>query len=82
MAEKEKKEEIEEATKPVAPIDLSALKNLEVASERDESLKGIKRASISISGKKVNIVVASGLKNARTIMEEIKSGKHQQSGAL
>ena len=45
MAEKKEKEVIEEATKPVAPIDLSALKNLDVASERDESLKGIKKAS-------------------------------------
>ena len=45
MAEKKEKEVVEEATKPVAPIDLSALKNLEVASERDESLKGIKKAS-------------------------------------
>jgi hypothetical protein len=45
MAEKKEKEVVEEATKPVAPIDLSALKNLDVASERDESLKGIKKAS-------------------------------------
>lgn len=44
MAEK-KNEEVVESTKPVAPIDLSAIKNLETASERDESLKGIKKAS-------------------------------------
>ena len=37
--------------------------------------QGIKRASINLDGKEVKVVVASGLKNARTIMEEIKSGK-------
>ena len=37
--------------------------------------KGIKRAELEVAGKKVKIVVASGLKNAQTIMEEIKSGK-------
>ena len=36
------KEVIEEAQKPVAPIDLSAIKNLDVAVDRDESLKEIK----------------------------------------
>ena len=37
--------------------------------------KGIKRATVNIAGKDINIVVASGLKNARTIMDEISSGK-------
>ena len=37
--------------------------------------QGIKRASINLDGKEVKVVVASGLKNARTIMEEIRSGK-------
>lgn len=37
-----KEEVIEEAQKPVAPIDLSAIKNLDVAGDRDESLKEIK----------------------------------------
>ena len=36
---------------------------------------GIKRATINIAGKDINVVVASGLANARTILEEIKSGK-------
>ena len=36
---------------------------------------GIKRATINIAGKDINIVAASGLANARTILEEIKSGK-------
>ena len=35
---------------------------------------GIKRATVNIAGKDINIVAASGLKNARTILEEIKSG--------
>ena len=37
--------------------------------------KGIKRATIEIGDKKVRVVVASGLKNAQTIMDEISSGK-------
>lgn len=37
--------------------------------------KGIKRATIEVAGKEIKIVVASGLGNARKIMEEIKSGK-------
>ena len=36
---------------------------------------GIKRATINIAGKDVNVVAASGLANAKTILEEIKSGK-------
>ncbi len=37
--------------------------------------EGIKRATISIAGKPIKVVAASGLKNAKTILEEIKSGK-------
>lgn len=37
--------------------------------------KGIKRATIKIGDKEVKAVIASGLGNAQTIMEEIKSGK-------
>ena len=37
--------------------------------------KGIKRATVEVAGKEIKIVVASGLSNARKIMEEIKSGE-------
>ena len=37
--------------------------------------KGIKKAVINIAEKNVNVVAASGLKNANKILEEIKSGK-------
>ena len=37
--------------------------------------KGIKKSTVNIAGKDVRVVVASGLKNARKIMNEIKSGK-------
>lgn len=37
--------------------------------------EGIKRASLDMNGTKVNVVVASGLKNAQIIMDEIQSGK-------
>ena len=36
---------------------------------------GIKKATINIAGKDICVVAASGLANARTILEEIKSGK-------
>ena len=36
---------------------------------------GIKRATVNIAGKAIKVVAASGLGNAREIMEEIKSGK-------
>lgn len=37
--------------------------------------KGIKQANLNIAGKELKVVVASGLANARKIMEEIKQGK-------
>ena len=37
--------------------------------------EGIKRATVNMNGTDVKVVVASGLKNAQVIMEEIKSGK-------
>ena len=38
-------------------------------------LKGIKEAELSISGKTYHIAVASGMKNAKVLLEQIKSGK-------
>lgn len=37
--------------------------------------KGIKKAKLEIGGKEIKVAVASGLGNAKKIMEEIKSGK-------
>ena len=37
--------------------------------------KGIKKATVNITGKEIKVVAASGLKNAKIILEEIKSGK-------
>ena len=37
--------------------------------------EGIKRATVNIAGKDIKVVAASGLANARRILEEIKSGK-------
>ena len=36
---------------------------------------GIKKATVTIDGKEIKVVAASGLANAQKIMEEIKSGK-------
>ena len=49
------------------------LEKIEFEQTRGE--QGIKRAELEIAGKKVKIVVASGLKNAQTIMNEIRDGK-------
>ena len=37
--------------------------------------EGIKKATLNLHGTEVKVAVASGLKNAQIIMEEIKSGK-------
>lgn len=37
--------------------------------------EGIKKATIEIAGKNINVVAASGLSNAKKILEEIKEGK-------
>ena len=51
----------------------NAFEKLEYESIR--GMDGIKRAEVDMNGTKVKVVVASGLKNAQIIMEEIKSGK-------
>ncbi len=43
--------------------------------EQIRGKEGIKRASLDMNGTKVNVVVASGLKNAQIIMDEIREGK-------
>ena len=48
------------------------LPNFEYEAVRGE--QGIKKASVIICGKTINVVVASGINNAKTIMEEIKNG--------
>lgn len=43
--------------------------------EAVRGLKGIKEASLEINGQNFNICVASGMKNAKIILEDIKQGK-------
>lgn len=49
------------------------LENIDFKSVR--GTKGIKEATVTLNGKKINIAVASGLANARKIMDDIKAGK-------
>lgn len=49
------------------------IKDIEYKEIRGE--KGIKEATLNIAGNEIKIAVASGLKNARKLMEEIKEGK-------
>lgn len=55
-----------------------ALESKDLGEFKYESVRGgagIKRATVNLAGKDMKVVVASGLKNARKIMNEIKSGK-------
>ena len=49
------------------------LKQIEFEQIRGD--KGIKKATVSIKGNDIKVVVAHGLENTRKVMEEIKSGK-------
>ena len=49
------------------------LKHIDFEEVRGE--KGIKKATVNINNKEIKVAVASGLGNARKIVEEIKSGK-------
>ncbi len=49
------------------------LEKIDFESVRGE--KGIKRAEVEIAGKTIKVVVAHGLGNARTVLDEMKEGK-------
>ena len=56
--------------------DILAGKDLEkIDFEQVRGGEGIKRATVNIAGKDLNVVAASGLANARKILDEIKEGK-------
>ncbi len=56
--------------------DLLTGKDLEeINFEEVRGKKGIKKAVVTVNGKDIRIAVASGLGNARKIMEEVKAGK-------
>lgn len=51
-------------------------KNLDkIDFEQVRGEEGIKKATVTIDGKEIKVVAASGLANAREILEEIKTGK-------
>jgi NADP-reducing hydrogenase subunit HndD len=65
---------MEAALRTVAEVlDGKPLKNLDFKDVR--GMEGIKEASYKIAGLTVKVAVASGLKNARTLMEKIKKGE-------
>ena len=49
------------------------LKNIDFVEIR--GARGIKKASVTIDGKEIKVVVAHGLSNARKVLDEIKAGK-------
>ena len=48
------------------------LENLDFEDVRGK--EGIKKATITLAGKEIKVAVASGLKNARKVMDEVRSG--------
>lgn len=40
-------------------------------------MEGLKEATININGTAINIAVANGLNNAKTILEKVKKGEKQ-----
>ncbi len=65
---------MEAALRTVSEV-LTGRKLEKIDFEQVRGQKGIKRASVRIGDKEIKVVVASGLGNAQTIMEEIKLGK-------
>ena len=57
----------------VEKISGEELKNLDFTDVR--GMEGIKEATYEVNGLKIKVAVASGLKNAKTLCEAIKSGK-------
>lgn len=51
------------------------LNNLEFTDVRE--VEGLKEASFQLAGKTLNVAVANGLSNAKTILEKVKEGKKQ-----
>ena len=55
-------------------LEKKPLDNLNVTAVR--GLEGVKEATLKIAGKDVKVAVAHGTKNARAILEKVKSGEH------
>jgi len=53
--------------KPLAEINLTAVRGIE----------GVKEATLEVAGISLNVAVASGLSNARRLMEKVRSGEKQ-----
>ena len=54
-------------------LDGKELDNLDFKSVR--GVKGVKKATVELGGKPVKVVVAHGVENAHTVMEQLKAGK-------
>lgn len=63
-----------EAALRTAADELSGQSLKEIEYTKVRGIKGIKKASVTIKDKTINVAVVSGLGNARMILEEIKAG--------
>lgn len=55
-------------------LEKKPLENLNITAVR--GLDGVKEATLKIAGKDVRLAIVHGTKNARTILEKVKSGEH------
>ena len=55
-------------------LEKKPLDNLNITAVR--GLEGVKEATLKIAGKDVKVAVAHGTKNARALLEKVKSGEH------
>jgi NADP-reducing hydrogenase subunit HndD len=66
-----------EATLRTAAEKLTGKKQGKLDFYEVRAVEGLKEASIEINGKVLNVAVANGLHNAKTILEKVKSGEKQ-----
>jgi iron-only hydrogenase group A len=66
-----------EATLRTAYFKLTGKKPKELEYKEVRAVEGLREATIEIDGKTINVAVANGLNNAKTILNKIKSGEKQ-----
>lgn len=66
-----------EATLRTAYFKLTGKKPKELEYKEVRAVEGLRESTIEIDGKTINVAVANGLNNAKTILNKIKSGEKQ-----
>lgn len=66
-----------EATLRTAADKITNTNNTQIEFTQVRAVEGLREATVSIGGIKLNVAVANGLKNAKVLLDEIVSGKKQ-----